>query len=238
MKKTAVWWMVFLLASCCLATTAVAQTTMQKEQMRQAGELDEEEEQEAGQQETQVAPRDASDEAATTTVEPEPEETRRGDEYVKSETSWVHLPGLRFDWGGTVVEGADENPTAVGLGLGYMYAWEWDVEIVRSESMLRVGAGPELTFVTMAWERLDGITTYMTGRVAGVGPRGGLAIETGGGLAVGRGGLRPMIKAGAFLATRVFEIGYFFQTPLVGTRADWVTTHHLGLRLHIPLLRH
>ena len=224
--------LIFLLASTTFLVSATAQTTMQREEMRQRGELDEEEEQE----ESREVESSTTRQAQQTETQQEERSGPRPEDYVSSESYFVHIPGLRLDFGATFREDADAL-TSVGIGLGYMYAWEWELMIVRSASKLRIGGGPDLMFITSEWERLDAISGYLNLRASGIGPRGGLTLEGGFGGATGRGGIRPLFRAGAYLASDNFEIGYYFQAPL-GSRPYWLTSHHLGLRLHIPMFHH
>jgi len=183
-----------------------------------------------------VADDDTDDRAATRRRSSEvdgPDAPGEEEEYIGSEWTIGHLPGFRLDFGFDF-----DDTTNVGLGLGYMAALNWRVQVLRSELLLRAGAGPDLTFVTGSDDGFDGATGYITGRITGTGPRGGMTLETGFGGGLFGAGFVPSFKIGAFYATETFDIGYFYQGTLFDFRPDWISPHQIGLRLHIPLIEH
>ncbi|RAL21246.1 hypothetical protein DL240_14060 [Lujinxingia litoralis] len=149
---------------------------------------------------------------------------------LKQSRQRVHMPGLRLDYGFSEV---------IGLGVGYMYATEAIFGFAGVETLFRAGAGADLSVVVPSdWGGLEAVTVYGRGRLSGVGPSGGLTLEAGLGAGVERRGVVPGATLGAYYAGKQFEIGYFYQFALQSYRPDWMSTHNVGLRLHIPLLPH
>ena len=153
------------------------------------------------------------------------------EEFELTKTSQrVHMPGLRFDYGFSEV---------LGLGVGYMYAYETTFAFAGVETLFRAGGGADLSFVVPSdWGGLEAITLYGRGRVSGVGPSGGVTLELGLGGGIESRGVVPGATIGAYYAGKQFEIGYFYQAVLQSYRPAWMSTHNVGLRLHIPLFPH
>ena len=225
----------FAVAPLLASSPAAAQTTMQQQQADGDNDDDGSGDDDAEQVET-VADDDTDDRGAPrrrSSAVDGPDAPGEDEDYVGSEWTIGHLPGFRLDFGFDF-----DDTTNLGLGLGYMAALNWRIQVLQSELLLRAGAGPDLTFVTGTDDGFDGATGYITGRITGSGPRGGMTIESGFGGGLFGAGFVPSFKIGAFYSTETFDIGYFYQGTVFDFRPDWITPHQIGLRLHIPLIEH
>lgn len=214
------------------ASTAMAQTSMQR---RAAEEERQAEQEETTTEETTTEETTSRTQRQAPATTQERQRQQRDIEVVGSQWSRVHMPGFRFDVG---YHPGDMSP--VGIGLGYMYALEWNLSVMEeSAAVIRFGVGPDLTLVTDSFDGVEGLTAYMRGRASAISDgAGGITLEGGAGIAIEGAGMVIPITLGAYYAWTVFEVGYFVQIPVIGPDRDWLALHNIGLRLHIPLLRH
>jgi hypothetical protein len=75
-----------------------------------------------------------------------------------------------------------------------------------------------------------------TGRI-GAARRVGLALELSAGAVRGDGHTLGVGSAGLFATIFYVDVGYTYQLPLGGDRPEWLGSHLVSLRAHLPIIR-
>ncbi len=128
--------------------------------------------------------------------------------------------------------GVDHASEHNGVALRYLHAHEADAAYGRSS----LAYGVELGVLSAELGRADLATAGLVARGSGFLALP-LAVELA--AAVARPQAPRLVgRAGVYLSGSYVDVGYAYERPLDGARPYWLATHHLSVRLAVPLWRH
>ncbi len=138
----------------------------------------------------------------------------------------AHVVGARLDYGrrgldfGLAYLHTHESITASG-GLGGMLVLQYglDGRLVRHDGDFRGGM------------------LFGTGRLSFIADTGGLGLEAALGTTFTHDA-KVVAEGGVFWGAYFFEVGYTYQFPIGGERPEWLSSHQLSFRVHVPVAHH
>jgi hypothetical protein len=138
---------------------------------------------------------------------------------------------------GSVAASVDYAGSSASLGVGYLQTSLRRASYDASQRSDWYAYGVNgRAFLGGSNEGARGWGGAAVGRV-GVGRRVGALLELTAGAARGDGRTLAFGTAGLFATIYYIDIGYSFQAPLGSERPEWLGTHLLSLRGHLPLFQ-
>lgn len=147
------------------------------------------------------------------------------------------LVGVRRSTGSIAAYADYGGGRSASLGLGYLQTVWRRASYEPSQRTDWHAYG--LTGRAFMGSTSDGIRAWgalATGRIGAV-RRVGATLELSGGVASGEGRTLGVGQAGLFASIFYIDVGYMFQMPLGGSRPEWLGTHFLSIRGHLPFVQ-
>ncbi len=138
---------------------------------------------------------------------------------------------------GSLATSVDYAGRSAALGLGYLQTSLRRASYDASQRADWHAYGVNgRVFLGGESEGARGWGALATGRL-GAARRLGVSLELSAGAAGGAGGAFALAQAGVFATIYYVDLGYSFQAPIGADRPDWLGTHLLSLRAHLPFVQ-